>query len=139
MRFVLDANVALTWFLDEEPEQVAYAASVLQLLPSSVCVVPALWHYEVAGRLLRARRNSRVNFGAARLTAALAALDAFALETHQIALEVTRLVELAQRYYLTPYDAVYLQLAKALGLPLASFDGGMCSACKSHGVKLLTF
>lgn len=58
-RFVLDASVALTWFLDEAPEQAAYAQAVARLIreENPVCAVPAIWHVEVAGVLLAAHRD----------------------------------------------------------------------------------
>ena len=44
---------------------------------------------------------------------------------------------LAQKHQLTLYDATYLELAKRLGLPLASFDGELRKAAKAEKVELL--
>ena len=68
---------------------------------------------------------------------ALRFLGALDLETHQLALAVTDVADLALRYHLSAYDAVYFRLAKSLDLPIASFDGGMRAACRAHGVRLL--
>jgi hypothetical protein len=55
MRFVLDANVALTWFLSEGETQTAYSLLVLEdAVEGNTCVVPGLWHVEVAARLITA-------------------------------------------------------------------------------------
>lgn len=138
MRFVLDANVALTWFLSEGEAQTAYSLLVLEdAVDANTCVVPGLWHIEVAGRLMRARRNRSEGFGPARMGNALRLLDALDLETHQFALAVTDVAQLAASYHLSAHDAVYFHLAKSLDLPIASFDGGIRTACRSHGVRLL--
>jgi predicted nucleic acid-binding protein len=138
MRFVLDANVALTWFLSEDEAQTAYSLLVLEdAVGGNTCVVPSLWHVEVAARLMRARRNRTAAFGPARMTEALRLLGALDLETHQFALAVTDIVALAARYHLSVHDAVYFHLAKSLELPVASFDGGIRTACRSHAVRLL--
>ena len=45
MRFVLDASVALTWFLSEGEAQTAYSLLVLEdAVDGNTCVVPGLWH-----------------------------------------------------------------------------------------------
>jgi len=138
MRFVLDANVSLTWFLAEGEAQTAYSLLVLEtVIDGNTCIVPGIWHIEVAARLMRARRNHKANFGATRMENALRFLHALDLETHQLALEVSNVVDLAERYHLSCHDAVYFHLAKSLNLPLATFDGGMRAACRGHGVKLL--
>jgi predicted nucleic acid-binding protein len=138
MRFVLDANVALTWFLSEGEAQTTYSLLVLEdAVDGGTCVVPGLWHVEVAARLIRARRNRDTAFGPARMADALRLLDALDLETYQLALAVTNVAEFAMRYHLSVYDAVYFHLAKSLDLPIASFDGGMRAACRAHGVRLL--
>ena len=138
MRFVLDANVALTWFLSEGEAQTAYSLLVLEdAVDGNTCVVPGLWHVEVAARLIRARRNRNAGFGPARMGDAMDLLGALDLETHQVTLAVGNVADLAMRYHLSAYDAVYFHLAKSLDLPIASFDGGMRAACRAHGVRLL--
>ena len=138
MRFVLDANVALTWFLAEAEAQTAYSLLILEnAVGGDTCIVPGLWHVEVAARLIRARRNRNAGFNAARMTNALRFLRALDLETHQLALDVGNIADLADRYYLSGHDAVYFHLAKSLNLPLATFDGGLRTACSAHGVRLL--
>ena len=138
MRFVLDANVALTWFLSEGEAQTAYSLLVLEdAIGGNTCVVPGLWHIEVAARLMRARRNRNAAFGPARMVDALRLLGALDLETHQFPLAVADIAALASRYHLSAHDAVYFHLANSLELPIASFDGGIRAACRSHGVRLL--
>ena len=68
---------------------------------------------------------------------ALHFLRALDVETHQLALDVGNVVALSERYHLSGHDAVYFHLAKSLNLPLATFDGGLRTACRAHGVKML--
>lgn len=45
-RLVLDASVALTWFLSATEEQTRYADVIAALIEhdATICVVPGLWH-----------------------------------------------------------------------------------------------
>ena len=64
-------------------------------------------------------------------------LRALNLETHQLTLDVGDVAVLAEQYHLSGHDAVYFHLARSLELPLASFDGGLRTACHQQGTKLL--
>lgn len=135
MRLVLDAGVALVWFLrDEDAGIVRYAAAVLEAVErrSAQAVVPWLWHQELAAVLLRRRRAQKLSDEAFR--GALEVLGAMAIETHQQPYSAGMIVERAQRYGLQVSDALYLDLALQLGLPIATVDRGLRAAAKSHGV-----
>ena len=55
--FVLDASVALRWFLDNPLP--SYAKRVMQLvIKGQRAVVPALWHLEMSNGLAVAERRS---------------------------------------------------------------------------------
>jgi predicted nucleic acid-binding protein len=136
-RFVLDASIALEWFLPDEPKSAAYARRVLtgieaqELAPA----VPDLWHYEMASALLAAKRDRRI--GAAKLRNAASQLTALQPETLLLQLPASALIDMATRYHLQGYDAVYFELARRLGVSIASLDSGIRVACRVHGVKLL--
>jgi predicted nucleic acid-binding protein len=49
----------------------------------------------------------------------------------------TRVLDLAREERLTAYDAVYLELAMRLGVPLASKDQDLCDAAERVGVIVL--
>lgn len=51
--FVLDASLALQWFLEDEADR-NYAMAVLASLSEKRAVVPSLWFYEVGNGLLMA-------------------------------------------------------------------------------------
>ena len=58
---VLDASLALQWFLEDESGR-QYGLSVLTSLSSKRAVVPILWFYEVGNGLLMAYRRKRITF-----------------------------------------------------------------------------
>lgn len=136
-RFVMDASVALAWFLPGQEVHARIAAEVLRLLreTDARCIVPALWHYEVGARLIRARRRGEIS--APALAQAAEDVGTLSLETHHIGIEVSQVVELAARYNVTGYDAIYLQLARSQAVALATADDGQIAAGRVHGVTLL--
>ena len=82
-----------------------------------------------------ARRDKRIS--AAKLGTAQSALLALGVETLAIELDAAELIDLSQRYHMQGYDVVYFELARRLAVPIASIDGGIKTACKTFGVKLL--
>lgn len=136
-RFVLDASVALEWFLPGRGARAEYAEFVLEqvgtgdLLP----VVPDLWHYEIASVLVAAKRDKRIS--AARLRSSQLSIIGLHVETLAIEISAAELIDLSQLYHLQGYDTVYFEIAKRLSIPIASIDGGIRTACKVFGVALL--
>lgn len=129
--------MALAWFLpDEDPQVDEYANSVLALVRSEhvFSVVPAVWHEEVAGVLLKRLRAKRLTAGT--FEEALMLFDQMPLEAHTNPYTVAIIVERARRYNLQAIDALYFDLAIALGLPIATIDGGLKTAARRFGVKL---
>jgi hypothetical protein len=56
---VLDASLALQWFLEDEADR-KYSLNVLSSLSEKQAVVPVLWFYEVGNGLLMAYRRKRI-------------------------------------------------------------------------------
>ncbi len=134
--FVLDASVALSLYLPASTAQKDYSAKVLTLIQNgAVPAVPFLWIQEVGSSLIKARRARGITL--ATFNRAVNELDSILYETHSIAYGIADLVRLAKAYNLQGYDAVYFDLAKRLGIPMASVDRGIRSACKNHAVTLL--
>lgn len=137
MRFVLDASIGLAWFADNPMDP--YAEQVEQALRAgAVAVVPELWALEMANGFLTVLR--RAAFTPEVLEGALR--DVERLLTSTIQMDSTppgpRLaVELGQRFQLTAYDAVYLELARRERLPLATLDKSLRAAAKKASVELL--
>lgn len=51
---------------------------------------------------------------------------------------VVELNELAAGHYLTPYDAVYFDLARRRKLPLATLDAALVKAARAAKLPLIT-
>jgi predicted nucleic acid-binding protein len=129
---VLDASLALQWFLEDEADR-KYGLSILTSLANKRAVVPMLWFYEVGNGLLMAYRRKRI----ALIHGFLTRLKALPIEAAQEAPnEVLELPGLAQRHSLTNYDAAYLAVALRLHLPLATTDNDLRRAVTAAGVEI---
>ena len=133
---VLDASIAVAAILPDEDETEAAHAIVLQAEREGAAV-PAIWPTEVANALTAAMRRRR--HGLTEVRRALDRLSGLPLE---IAAAVPAILwraplTLASRHRLTVYDATYVDLALAKGLPLASFDAALRRAAAEEGVPLL--
>jgi predicted nucleic acid-binding protein len=58
--FVLDASLALQWFLEDETDR-KYSLGVLSSLAEKRALVTILWFYEVGNSLLMAHRRKRIS------------------------------------------------------------------------------
>ena len=132
---VLDASVSLAWFLKETPERAAYAAAVsAAAADGAILHVPVQWGIEMGHVLLREHRRKVLTRG--RVEQAFEDLDNFDIRVHLELFTPRRVVELARRYHLQGYDALYFHLARSLGLPLATLDHGHRQAARVHNVEL---
>ena len=137
-RFVLDASIALAWFLDKPVP--AYAVQVRQdLIAGMRAVVPALWHLEMANGLAIAERRKILS--SADVIQGLANIEKFngqAVDTITDTVSVRQALVTARRFQLSAYDSVYLDLARDEALPLATLDKSLRSAANQAGVALIT-
>lgn len=103
----------------------------------AIAVVPQPWPLEVANVLLAATRAGRIQARDwPRIHADLQALPIHVdPETHERAFQSA--LPLAHRHELSVYDAVYLEPAQRLELPLATLDKKLRSACRGAGVKTI--
>ena len=134
-RFVLDASVALRWFLANPVP--AYASRVKRLmLRGARAVVPALWHLEMANGLAGAERRGILT--AADADRCLVHLEQLLFKTIESETEffpVGQAFATARTSHLSAYDAVYLDTARRLGLPLATLDQRLRAAATQAGVE----
>ncbi len=131
---VLDASLALQWFLEDEADR-KYSLTVLASLSEKRGVVPVLWFYEVGNGLLMAYRRKRI--AQDQIDGFLTRLKNLPIEAApQAPTEVLELPALAQSHSLTNYDAAYLSLALRLRLPLATTDAVLRRAATAAGVQI---
>lgn len=132
---VLDASLALQWFLDDEADR-KYSLAVLASLSGKRGLVPLLWFYEVGNGLLMAHRRKRISID--QIDGFLTRLKTLPIDAAQdTPSEILGLPELARAHGLTNYDAAYLNLAKRLNLSLATNDSELRKAAISTGVTLV--
>jgi predicted nucleic acid-binding protein len=132
---VLDASLALQWFLEDEADR-KYSLAVLASLSEKRTSVPLQWFYEVGNGLLMAYRRKRITFD--QIGGFLTRLSALPIEAaQQTPSQILELPVLAQSHNLTNYDAAYLALANRLNLPLATTDSELRKAAASAGVSLV--
>ncbi len=135
--FVLDASVALRWFLDH-PVPV-YAKRVKQIFLKGVrAVVPALWHLEMSNGLIVAERRAILT--GADVDQAMTDIEqivARAVDTDSSVISARQTLATARAFQLSAYDAVYLDLARRERLPLATLDDRLRNAAARAGVESL--
>ena len=136
-RFVLDASVALAWFIDSPVPP--YAIRVKQsLLHGARAVVPALWHLEMAnGLVVVERRRILTAVEASRCLTNLELLLAQSIDTSSGFTTMRQALTTARAFQLSAYDAVYLDTARGEELPLATLGKNLRAAAESAGVALL--
>ena len=136
-QFVLDASVALAWFIDSPVP--SYAADVREaLLRGARAHVPALWHLEIANGLVVAERRRILGpEDAIRAVGNLEQLVVHALETHADIFPLRQAFVAASTFNLSAYDSVYLDLARREGLPIASLDRSLLAAAARAGINKL--
>jgi len=119
-----------------EDEQDPYAERVFDHLNDAVAMVPGHFRLEVANVMLVALKRGRIERGQA--DAFLAKLGQLPVEVLDRPSEIKAVFELGHRYHLTSYDAVYLDLAIAEALPLATNDADLRRAARKAHVTILS-
>jgi len=136
-RFVLDASVALAWVVDQNPDP--YAALVQQRVRTGErAVVPALWQLEITNVLAAVQRRGVLS--AAEVEEGLRYFEGFLVAQAEIISAfpgMREILRLARELGLTSYDALYVDLARREGLPLATLDKRLRGAAAKAGVALL--
>jgi len=133
--FVLDNSVALAWCFEDEQTPVVMA--ILDRLTEAGAVAPQLWPIEAINGLLTAERRNRITGPERqRLAEFLHALP-ISMDDETTSQVWTATAQLAGQHRLSCYDAIYLELAQRLGLPLATRDQALIAAAGAIGVPLL--
>ena len=134
---VVDNSVAMRWIISSgKPADQRYALNVRDYIQKERArvMVPYLWTYEAANVAAYYVREGELGYSVA-LNALHALNDVFTIsidrgETPQA------LFEAAESRGVTAYDASYLLLARAEGLPLATLDKKMRKVARGMGIYL---
>jgi len=133
---IVDASVTLSWCFPDE--QTPMSLAVLDRLKAGdQVVVPAFWLLEVLNSLLVGERKGRITPTETRaffddLRNLRPVIDNVTLE--QVAGPVQTI---CRDHRLTPYDALYIELAQRSGCPLATLDQPQREAAQALGVNSL--
>ena len=131
--FVVDASIAIVWFLPDEVSVVADHA--LRQLNTMAAVVPDLFWHEMRNVLLISYRRKRLSLP--EVWHSMARLEQLDIATVPKA-NNSLILGLAERHGLTAYDAAYLALALERQLPLATLDRKLAEAAAREGVALVS-
>lgn len=136
-RLILDASIALSWFVDHPVA--ADAERVRGFLSKGwIALVPVIWELEMINGFVKSERRqtlSREEIDSAFFEMTELRQTSIQLDSGLVSLQDT--LAIARAHQLTSYDASYLELARRLGLPLATLDGGLKIAATNAGVALL--
>ena len=132
MAFVLDASVAIAWFVGKQAT--AYTNRLRLKAKREPLHVPALWRLEVVNAVWALQRRGQISERAADTAVDL--LSSLVLTEHANERSMRATLALARRHGLSTYDVAYLALASDLRLPLACKDGPLRDALPAADVKL---
>ena len=127
--------MSLAWVFPDEATEAT--DGLLASLLEQQAYSPCLWPIEVANALLAATRRRRLE--ASRWPWIRHSLDALpiAVEPVDPARVGSAVIELARDRGISVYDAMYLELALRMGLPLATLDERLAAEARAVGVETL--
>jgi len=134
--FVLDASVALSWFVDAPVHP--YAEAVRDQLAAGKArgVSPQLSTLEFGNGILVAERRKLLSqIQSDECIEKMNQLLRSSVELDTMHTPLDGLLPLSRTFQLTVYDACYLELALRRQMPLASLDKSLQAAAKMAGVK----
>jgi predicted nucleic acid-binding protein len=131
---VLDCTVTVPWYLTDEAN--GLTERLFAGLGQTTYIVPVLWRLEFISAMRAAHRRGRIP--PERLAAIFEQAGQLPLTQEHLMLDVVQVATGCERFGLTPYDFVYLALARAHAVPLATMDGALIRACRQAGVQVLT-
>ncbi|MEW5817906.1 MAG: type II toxin-antitoxin system VapC family toxin [Spirochaetota bacterium] len=117
MRYVIDASVALRWYLEEEKHENADAIHLRAFERPELFAVPELFAYETFSGLFRLHPRPLETFQQGIIPLLHSGLLRYPM-TDAIAGKAARFIG----FGLTGYDAVYVALAEELGALWLTFD-----------------
>jgi predicted nucleic acid-binding protein len=135
LTLVLDSSVTVAWFFRDE--QTDAVREVLRHVAQAGAMVPSLWRIEVTNALQTAVHRGQITADYRDASIADLAILDIGVDSETDRHVWTRTLQHADRFRLTLYDAVYLELAQRVAAPLASLDRELRAAGTALGVTLL--
>ena len=133
---VIDASVTLSWCFPDE--RTPMSMNVLDRLKAGErALVPAFWSLEVLNTLLVGERKGRITAEQTRAFFDTLRVLGPVLDYASLAQVAEPVQIICRDHGLTPYDAVYVELALRSGCPLATLDQQQRGAARALGVHCL--
>ena len=132
--FVIDCSICVPWYLRDEASDFCGRLGIA--VHRSEAWVRSLWRAELVSAVVNAERRKRIT-GEQRRDV-LKNANSLPLRTDHEMPSVAELNELSGRHALTPYDAVYFELAHRRKLPLATLDAALVKAARAAKLPLIT-
>ena len=134
--FVPDCSVTMAWVFPGEATEAT--GRLLDALTDGRAFVPAWWPIEVANVLLVAMRKERIaetDWSRIRRN-----LEALPIQIDPVSTSSIwgTVLEVAHAHRLSVYDAMYLELAIRMQLPLATLDCALANAGRAAGIEVPT-
>jgi predicted nucleic acid-binding protein len=130
-QLVIDTSYALACVMPDELRP----AGMREVLGNEL-IAPFIWPLEVASAMRNGIRRRRFDLARARgLCSHLAALEV-ELVTPRVN-DPLRHLELSTAHDLTPYDALYVDLALSRRCPMATHDARLVDAARALGIEVL--
>lgn len=136
MSLVLDSSATLAWIFDDE--QGDFSRRIFDQVAAVGAWVPSLWRLEVANGLRMGLRRGRIDIADRDAALADLAILRITIDAETDHRAWTTILQLADRFDLTAYDAAYLELAQRRALPLGSLDAALCDAARASGVPVIS-
>ena len=135
MAFVLDCSVTMAWIFPDESTEAT--ERLRESLVEGRALAPCLWPIEVGNVILVATRRGRV--GVEEWPRIREFLDALPIEIDPVSASRTMgaSLDLARQHELSLYDAMYLELAVRMRMPLATLDRALGAAGKAAGIEVI--
>ncbi len=134
--FVLDCSVTMAWVFPDEATEAT--GRLRDALTDGRAFVPALWPIEVANVLLVATRRGRIT----ETDWSRIQRNIEALSIRMDPVSTSRIwgaaLKVAHAHRLSVYDAMYLELAIRMQLPLATLDRALANAGRAVGLEVPT-
>ncbi len=130
-RIVVDASVIVKFFLDENYSENAYILRDFFIRGSIEIIEPSLLEYEVLSALFNSNRLKKID-----LSAAVNAFYEYGFTFVETSYELaSNIIEIAEKYKITTYDAVYVALAMNTNSKLYTADEKLVNSLKLPFVK----
>ena len=131
---LLDNSVVSGWFINDQAW--AYSELIATRLQTVRAIAPPLLQLEYTNVMRTAcKRQKMIAAQAHQIVAMLAELP---IDIDNASLHPSQVLDLALRYDLSSYDAVYLDLALRRGVPVATRDQALADAALVAGVGVVT-